>query len=741
MEKIYGNIERILVEDPQSGDLTAHVKIPHKEEVVLVRGQLPQVFQQLGTLLHLYGEWCQTPNLGKYFQIEKYDLPKPYETRGVFNYLTSKLIKGIGPKLATKIIETFQTETLNVLDLTPERLIEVPGISKARVESLCQQLHEQRTLRSTLLFLQQYNIAIHYGVRIFKKYQEKSIEKICEDPFLLAREIEGIGFKTADFIAMRLGIPPNSRSRLCAGIQHCLEELQEEGHTCYPIQALAEIVTKLLNQDLPTKLIHHEDILAQISHMQESKSLCVHEIDGVLHVWTRYLYLAEHTIAGDLKRILYSSRKIRPIDGDKAIAWVEENLNLNLALKQKEAVKACFSEKLHIITGGPGTGKSTITQAILKIFEQVTYKIILTAPTGKATKRMTEITHKHSVTIHTLLQYDFKTKSFRKNSDNPIDCDLIIVDESGMMDTYLLYHLLKALPDHAILILIGDVHQLPSIGPGHILKDLINSHKISVTELNEIFRQVHNSRIIINAHRVNEGEFPMLYSESGRKDFLFFQKEDPQEALEHILFLTTQFVPKKYHIYPKDIQILAPMKKGILGIHNLNKELKAALNPQKTHFQGKLHSYAIGDKVMQIRNNYNKEVFNGDIGYISELNFKDRRLVVKMEERYVSYSFTELDDLVLAYATSVHKYQGSESPCIIIPIHTSHFMMLYRNLLYTAITRGKQLVILVGTKKAIAIATKNNKVQHRCTGLVKALNILDTPKDIEEYQEDLDTAF
>ncbi|WP_201457019.1 ATP-dependent RecD-like DNA helicase [Chlamydia sp. 17-3921] len=741
MEKIYGTLEQILVEDIDSGDLTAHIKTSHKEESILVKGHLPQSLQQLGTQLRLYGEWCHAPNLGKYFQIEKHDLPQTHESRGVFNYLTSKLIKGIGPKLATKIIETFQTETARVLDFHPERLAEVPGISKTRLESLCKQLQEQKKLRSTLLFLQQYNIAIHYGVRIYKKYQEKSIEKICEDPFLLAREMEGIGFKTADFIAMRLGVPPNSQSRLCAGIQHSLEELQEEGHTCYPVKALTEIVVKLLNQDLPKQLIKHNDIATQIYQMQESKALYICDIEGIPHVWTRYLYLAEQTIALDLKRILFSSRKIRPIDGEKAIVWVEKNLNLNLATKQKEAIKACFSEKLHIITGGPGTGKSTITQAILKIFEQVTYKIILAAPTGKAAKRMTEITHKHSVTIHALLQYDFKTKSFRKNHENPINCDLIIIDESGMMDTYLLHHFLKALPDHTILILIGDVHQLPSIGPGNILKDLISSNKISVTELNEIFRQVHDSGIITNAHRVNEGEFPMLHSESGRKDFLFFQKEDPQEALEYIIYLITQFVPKKYHIYPRDIQILSPMKKGILGIHNLNKELKTALNPKKANLQGKLHSYAVGDKVMQVRNNYNKEVFNGDIGYVFELNFKDKQVVVQMEGRYVTYSFAELDDLILAYATSVHKYQGSESPCVIIPIHTSHFMMLYRNLLYTAITRGKQLVILVGTKKAIAIATRNNRVQHRCTGLTEALKTLDFALNHEITTNDSETFF
>ncbi|EPP37358.1 ATP-dependent RecD-like DNA helicase [Chlamydia avium] len=728
MEKISGTLESILSIDENSRETFAKIRIPYKGSLIVIKGQFPDSFLQTGMRLSLYGKWSENLDLGKYFQVYSYNDSESRDNQGIINYLTSKLIKGIGPKTTEKIIEKFQNETAYILDNHPEKLIDISGISQTRCNSLCKQLNEQKNLRATLLFLQQYDIAIHYGVRVYKKYKEKTIEKICKDPFLLAREMEGIGFKTADLIAIRLGVPLNSQSRLCAGIQHSLKELQEDGHTCYPLHNLAQIVATLLNQNTSHTLMSIEEIVSQIYSMQEKKLLHIQDIEGSTYVWIKHTYLAEQTIAQDLKRILFSSRKIRSINSDKAIQWVENNLNLYLEQSQKEAVRASFSEKVHIITGGPGTGKSTITKAILKIFEQITYKIILAAPTGKAAKRMTEITGKHAVTIHSLLQYDFKTRSFRKNYENPIDCDLIIIDESGMIDTYLLYHLLKALPDYVILIFIGDIYQLPSVGPGNILKDIIKSKKITVTQLNKIFRQVHNSTIITNAHKVNEGEFPILYSESGRKDFLFFQKDDPQKALEHIVHLVTQFVPEKYHIYPKDIQILSPMKKGILGIHNLNKVLKSALNPKQANLHGRFHSYAVGDKVMQTRNNYNKEVFNGDIGYISTINFENKRVIVNIDGRYVTYSFTELDDLTLAYATSVHKYQGSESPCIILPIHTSHFMMLYRNLLYTAITRGKQLVALVGTKKAIAIATRNNKVQHRCTGLVKALDNLSNPE-------------
>ncbi|ANG65735.1 SF1B family DNA helicase RecD2 [Chlamydia gallinacea] len=727
MEKISGTLESILFTDSHSQETFAKIRIPYKRSLIVIKGRFSDSFLQPGRQLFLYGKWSEDPDIEKYFQVYSYNDSETRDTQGIINYLTSKLIKGIGPKITEKIIQKFKNETAHILDNQPERLIEIPGISQARCDSLCKQLNEQKRLRATLLFLQQYDIAIHYGIRIYKKYQEKTIEKICEDPFLLAREMEGIGFKTADLIAIRLGVPLNSQSRLSAGIQHSLKELQEDGHTCYPLHNLTQIVATLLNQNMSHTLISIEEIISQMYSMQKQNLLHIQEIDKSTYVWIKHSYLAEQTIAQDLKRILFSSRKIRSINSMKAIQWVEKNLNLYLEHSQKTAVRASFSEKIHIITGGPGTGKSTITKAILKIFEQITYKIILAAPTGKAAKRMTEITGKHAVTIHSLLQYDFKTRSFRKNHENPIDCDLIIIDESGMIDTYLLYHLLKALPDYVIIIFIGDVYQLPSVGPGNILKDIIESKKITVTQLNKIFRQVHDSTIITNAHKVNEGELPILYSKSGRKDFLFFHKDDPQEALEQIVHLVTQFVPKKYHIYSKDIQILSPMKKGILGIHNLNKVLKSALNPKQTNLHGKFYSYAVGDKVMQIRNNYNKEVFNGDIGYISMINFETKRVIVNIDGRYVPYSFSELDDLTLAYATSVHKYQGSESPCIILPIHTSHFMMLYRNLLYTAITRGKQLVVLVGTKKAIAIATKNNKVQHRCTGLIQALNHLSHP--------------
>lgn len=718
MERLSGYLEKIVSEDTQ--EIVAQIKVPYRGSFIMIKGPPPSSPLRLGALLHLRGKWSDFSHEEKFFRVSDYGSDQ-LRNNGVINYLSSKLIKGIGPKIAAKIVETFQDDTCHILDYAPEKLVKIPGISEGRCQELCKQLREQKSLRATVLFLQQYGVAVHYGIRLHEKYQDQAITKICSDPFLLSKEMDGIGFKTADFIARCIGMPLNSTNRVMAGVFYMLSLLQEEGHTCYALQELSALTETLLNENLSEKVVNQQQVAEHIRTMAQQHLIHLRQIDNKTYVWLQFFYQAEQGIVTNLKRIFSCVPHIRPIDPDRAILWVEEHLDLQLAEQQKEAIRASFCHKVHIITGGPGTGKSTITRAILKIFEQKTRKIILAAPTGKAAKRMAEITGKHAVTIHSLLQYSFQTRSFRKGDKNPIDCDLMIIDESGMLDTLLFHHFLKALPNHVILILIGDIYQLPSVGAGNILKDLISSNKITVTHLTEIFRQAHNSSIVINAHRINNGELPVLHSDSYRKDFLFFHRDDPQEAADYITHLVTSFLPQKFHIYARDIQVLSPMKKGVLGIHYLNKALKNALNPNKPTLWGKFYGYSTGDKVMQTRNNYNKEVFNGEIGYVTKVNFTERSLVVDMDGRYVPYSTTELDDLVLAYATSVHKYQGSESPCIIIPIHTSHFMMLYRNLLYTAITRGKQLVVLVGTKKAIAIATKNDRVQQRCTGLVQAL--------------------
>ncbi|WP_213319013.1 SF1B family DNA helicase RecD2 [Chlamydiifrater volucris] len=727
MEKIFGSLKQFVSseEDISNRPPTALFYTPYQSSPVTIIGS-PLTSDLLGKELILSGIWKVSGDSRVEFHVHAVEKSIASEARGVFNYLTSRMVKGIGPKIAEKIVEKFQEKAAFILDEAPERLLQIPGISISKHAAICKQLNEQKPLRSTLLFLQRYDIPIHYGRKIYNKYKETSIEKIRSDPFILAREIDGIGFKTADLVATKLGYPPTSDKRIASGILHALEEIQEEGHTCAPSEVLVERSLSLLNGNFPEKIVSSEMVLRNIALLEEQKKLFVQRAGETETVWSKYLYQSEQMIAQDIRRILSSPKNLREINSLKALEWVENKLNLKLATKQREAISFSFKEKLHIITGGPGTGKSTITKAILQIFERITNKIILAAPTGKAAKRMAEITGKHSVTIHSLLQYDFQTKSFKKNRNNPVDCDLVIVDESGMIDTMLMCQFLKALPDHVILILIGDVYQLPSIGPGNVLKDLIDSSFIQVTTLNEIFRQLQDSGIVTNAHRVNEGLLPELYSKNAKKDFLFYYKKDPQEIADLIVDLITKTIPEKYHIYPRDIQVLSPMKKGVLGIMNLNKSIKQALNPSTQFISKKLENYSVGDKVMQIRNNYLKEVFNGDIGYITHIDFQSKEMSVNYDNRAVSYSYSDLDELTLAYAVSVHKYQGSESPCVIVPIHTSHFVMLYRNLLYTAITRGKKLVILAGTPKAIAISVSTNKGNQRCTGLGRILEATNT---------------
>ncbi|WP_213318931.1 SF1B family DNA helicase RecD2 [Chlamydiifrater volucris] len=727
MEKIFGSLKQFVSseEDISNRPPTALFYTPYQSSPVTIIGS-PLTSDLLGKELILSGIWKVSGDSKVEFHVHAVEKSIASEARGVFNYLTSRMVKGIGPKIAEKIVEKFQEKAAFILDEAPERLLQIPGISISKHAAICKQLNEQKPLRSTLLFLQRYDIPIHYGRKIYNKYKETSIEKIRSDPFILAREIDGIGFKTADLVATKLGYPPTSDKRIASGILHALEEIQEEGHTCAPSEVLVERSLSLLNGNFPEKIVSSEMVLRNIALLEEQKKLFVQRAGETETVWSKYLYQSEQMIAQDIRRILSSPKNLREINSLKALEWVENKLNLKLATKQREAISFSFKEKLHIITGGPGTGKSTITKAILQIFERITNKIILAAPTGKAAKRMAEITGKHSVTIHSLLQYDFQTKSFKKNRNNPVDCDLVIVDESGMIDTMLMCQFLKALPDHVILILIGDVYQLPSIGPGNVLKDLIDSSFIQVTTLNEIFRQLQDSGIVTNAHRVNEGLLPELYSKNAKKDFLFYYKKDPQEIADLIVDLITKTIPEKYHIYPRDIQVLSPMKKGVLGIMNLNKSIKQALNPSTQFISKKLENYSVGDKVMQIRNNYLKEVFNGDIGYITHIDFQSKEMSVNYDNRAVSYSYSDLDELTLAYAVSVHKYQGSESPCVIVPIHTSHFVMLYRNLLYTAITRGKKLVILAGTPKAIAISVSTNKGNQRCTGLGRILEATNT---------------
>jgi exodeoxyribonuclease V alpha subunit len=704
MESLVGYIENIVFSEPDNGFLVARFKIPSQKDLVTIVGSLPSV--QPGETLRCKGVWKSHPQHGRQFEVQSFDTEAPSDLLGIQKYLESGMIKGIGPIYAERIVKTFGVVALKIIDETPERLSEVPGLGDKRIDKIRSCWQEQKSIRDVMVFLRGHGVSAAYAQKIFKAYGEKSIQKVRENPYSLAKEVFGIGFKIADGIAQGLGISSTSPLRIDAGIEHFLWELSNEGHTCFPENDLAIQAESLLGASLT-------QVEERIESLCRSGSLVRN--DGM--IWVKPLFVAELGIAREIARIVQSPCRLRGVHKEKALSWAQEKLSITLAKEQLEAVSAGLSEKMMIITGGPGTGKSTITKSLLRISEKITDSILLAAPTGRAAKRMTEITYKKAFTIHSLLEMDFSTGKFKKNKDHPLKCDLIMIDESSMIDTLLMYNLLKAIPSEARVIFIGDIDQLPSVGAGNVLKDLIASSRLYVSCLKQIFRQAANSKIVVNAHRVNQGQFPDTFP-SPRSDFIFIEKESPEEIVEEIIQQVTTSVPQRHRFHKfEEIQVLSPMKRGLIGGDNLNLVLQQKMNPSISALSRMGRSFHVNDKVMQIRNNYQKEVYNGDVGRIVDIDLTEQSMKVCFDGKMVAYEFHEMDELVLAYAVSIHKYQGSECPCIIIPIHTSHFKLLNRNLLYTGITRGKKLVILIGSKKALAIAVRNEEVKKRHTGL------------------------
>lgn len=716
MDDIKGYIERITFQSPENGYTVAKMQQPGQADVTCIVGFMPSI--QPGETVSCKGNWKKHPAHGLQFEVKQYQTEIPADLNGVKKYLSSGLVKGIGPVYASRIVEKFGTETLDIIDTDPERLLEIPGLGIKRVEKIRDCWDEQKSVRDVMIFLQAHDVSPVYAQKIFRVYGKKCVQIISETPYALARDIHGIGFKTADKIAEKMGIEKDSPQRIEAGILYLLSELSNDGHVCFPQDQFLINAENVFEVGNPL-------ILRCIDTLKEENRIIVDNqvYNGSLQtfLWIKSLYISEKGIAKEMYRLMGGASQLRKVSEEKALEWVQEQLSISLADNQKTAVSLALSEKVQIITGGPGTGKSTITNAILTITSKLTDKILLAAPTGRAAKRMSEITKKKAQTIHSLLEFDFRAGGFKRNGEKPLDCDLLIVDEASMIDTTLMYSLLKAIPTHSRVIFVGDIDQLPSVGPGNVLKDMIASRALPVTQLNEIFRQASGSRIVTNAHRINQGTFPELYNGKD-SDFFFIAQEDKGALLNQILTLVTQRVPKKYQFDPfSQIQVLAPMKKGVIGTDNLNHILQDTLNPNQNHIFKYGRRFAKGDKVMQIRNNYDRKVYNGDVGRIEKIDEVDQKLYVRMDEELITYEFSDLDELVLAYAVSVHKYQGSECPCIIMPVHTSHFKLLHRNLLYTGVTRGKKLVILVGTKKALAIAVHNDEVRSRYTGLLGAL--------------------
>jgi exodeoxyribonuclease V alpha subunit len=714
MPIIYGLIERITYYNEENDFIVAKLQEKGKRELTTIVGNLSGI--NPGESLKLAGRWVHNKKFGEQFQVENYEITVPATVHGIKKYLGSGLIKGIGPIMADRIVKKFALDTLDIIEKTPERLSEVDGIGPKRIAMITKAWEEQKEIKEIMIFLQGHGVSAGYSAKIYKQYRERSIEVVKENPYRLAHDIYGIGFITADKIAQNIGIDPNSLIRAKAGIIYVLNELTEEGHVYYPERDLTLKAKEILKVD--------EEIVAKaITELSGEKEIFIEAInneDSLKAVYLAPFYVAETGIAHRLRKLKESPSNIRPINPEKAIDWVQQKLHIELAEKQKEAIILAASSKVLIITGGPGTGKTTIITAILRIFQQLKLRILLAAPTGRAAKRMSEATGWEAKTIHRLLEYSPQKGGFKKDQDDPLEADVVIIDEASMVDTLLMYHLLKAIPLQAHLILVGDVDQLPSVGPGNVLRDIIDSGIFTVVRLTEIFRQAQESMIIINAHKVNQGEFPIL-KEIERKettDFYFIQEEDPEKALNQILTLCSERIPKHFGFHSiRDIQVLTPMHKGTIGAINLNIELQKRLNPDQQSITHGSRAFKLHDKVMQIVNNYDKEVFNGDIGWVSRIDQEDRELTIDFDGRLIPYDFSDLDEIVLAYAISVHKSQGSEYPVVILPVTTQHYMLLQRNLIYTGITRAKKLVVLIGTKKALAIAIRNNKPQLRFTHL------------------------
>jgi len=621
LTELQGQIERITYTNEENGYTVAKVKVPGRHELVTVVGNF--LAPTPGEVLKMTGEWVNNPKYGEQFKVVHYKSVVPASVSGIEKYLGSGLIKGIGPIMAKRIVMKFGKDTLDIIEHDIEKLAEVEGIGEKRIEMIRRAWAEQKEIREVMLFLQGHGVSSGYATKIFKHYKDQSIEVVKTNPYRLATDIFGIGFLTADKIAEKLGIAKNSELRAEAGILYVLNQLSDDGHVYYPYELLIkkcqeilevdrEVIIKALGTIFLDKRIVIEDLNESIEEFRKNNKA----------VYLAKYHFSETSIANKIKTLIYTPKLIRKIDTAKAIEWVQTQLSITLAEKQKEAIKSAIENKVMVITGGPGTGKTTIINAILKIFSRIGVQILLAAPTGRAAKRMSEVTGHEAKTIHRMLKYSLKGGGFEKNDENPLDCDLLIVDEASMIDTILMHHLLKAVPKQATFILVGDVNQLPSVGAGNVLKDIIDSKAVPVVELNEIFRQAQESLIIVNAHKINNGIMPSLKT-SGEKleDFYFIEKEDPEEVLKLILEITTERIPKRFGFNPiDDIQVLTPMHKGVVGASNLNTTLQQVLNPREDGITRGGRNFRISDKVMQIRNNYDKEVFNGDIGRILNID-------------------------------------------------------------------------------------------------------------------------
>ncbi|MBW2146050.1 MAG: ATP-dependent RecD-like DNA helicase [Deltaproteobacteria bacterium] len=717
-ETLSGSVERITFASDVDMFTVAKMQEWGKRDLTTIVGNFSPI--NPGESIRVTGRWESDRRFGRQFRVTSLTVTKPATIVGIEKYLGSGMIQGIGPGFARRLVKAFGDDTLDVIDHKPERLREVEGIGPKRVAMIIEAWKEQKEIRNIMIFLQSHGVSTLHSARIFKFYGSRAIQAVTENPYRLARDIQGIGFITADRIARNMGIPDDSPVRARAGLIYALLEAADEGNVCYPHEKLLERAAKVLAVE--RKILG--DALEAL--WREGDVIIEKGIDGGKTargeemVYLSGFHLAECAVARGLHRILEAPSSLRHIHSRKALEWVQQRIGMELSRGQCRAVTLATNSKVMVITGGPGTGKTTVLRALLEIFHALKARVLLAAPTGRAAKRMAESTGHEARTIHRLLEYSPKQGTFLRNERHPLDADIVVLDEASMIDLLLFHQFLKAVPPMARLILVGDVNQIPSVGPGRVLGEIIDSHQVDVVAMTEIFRQARQSLIVVNSHRILEGKMPHSTEREG--DFFLIWKEEPEEILRTVLELCSKRLPRTYGLDPvENIQVISPMHRGEIGTERLNMELQRVLNPMGREFRYGTRAFRTGDKVMQVRNNYDREVFNGDIGRVVRVNEERGWLVVRFDEREVAYQGTDLDELAMAYAVSVHKSQGSEYQAVILPLHTCHYLMLQRNLLYTGITRGRRLVILVAAKKALAIAVANDRTQQRFTGLAERL--------------------
>ncbi len=776
MDFLDGLVERITYYNEENGYTVLRLTARGYPDLVTVVGNLPEITP--GESLRLQGQWMTNSQYGKQFKAEKCEQILPATIEGIKKYLGSGLIKGVGPVTASRIVKKFGTDTLDVLDHSPERIREVLGIGSKRTAAIAQAWDEQKSIKQVMLFLQSHGVSTGLAVKIYKQYGETSIDLVQADPYRLAQDIYGIGFKTADKIAHDLGLPHDAPSRVAAGVVYTLSNFTDQGHVFAPqsqlIHDASELlavqpdqVTASLDTLIQSDQIKRDTIYPIVSSLPKRQPAqpepSIDEFlaaDQAAHtapvtytigqpkplaalspgqqalreepaIYLTPFYHGEVSVAKRLNAIIDSKLSrldnLQHLDLQAALnelsTVVSNRPTARLSDQQQQAVRTSLKSKVTVLTGGPGTGKTTTMRAVIDLLEKFNRRYALTSPTGRAAKRLSQATDRPAKTIHRLLEFA-PGEGFKRNAQNPLEIDVLIVDEASMIDLLLMNHLLKAVPLDAHLLLVGDVDQLPSVGAGDVLRDVIDSGRAAVIRLDVIFRQAMNSHIITNSHRINRGQMPLTPKEAD--DFFFFVKEDPDEAAELIVDLVAARIPNKFGLKSTDIQVLAPMYRSSTGVTNLNTRLQEKLNPPspkkpERKLAGTL--FRVGDRVMQTRNNYDKDVYNGDMGYVTEIDLENQTLAVSIDDRSIEYEWNEADELALAYAVSVHKAQGSEYPVIVMPLLTQHYLMLQRNLLYTAITRARKLVVLVGSKRALGMAVHNNKPSERYSGLKERLNL------------------